>query len=909
MDEPTRDPDAVLARLRTEEPQSLGDGAPRRGRLKIFFGYAAGVGKTYTMLEAARATATSGRDVLFGYVEPHNRPETEALLLGQTLLPLREIDYRGVKLHEFDLDAALQRKPSLVLVDELAHTNAAGCRHNKRWQDVEELLQAGIDVWTTLNVQHIESLNDVVAQITGVTVRETIPDRVFDDADEVELVDLPPDELLDRFRGGKVYVPEQAARAGERFFRKANLVALRELAMRRAADRVNHDVQTARLGHTRTQTWPTAERLLVCVGPSPTSAKVIRTAKRMATAMHAQWIAVHAETASAERMDDRSRHRLGQHRKLAERLGAETVTVTGEDVADAIVSYAQSRNVTKIVIGKTGRTPWYRFWHRSVVDRLIARSGDIDVYVIRGVEEKLGSPPPTAKKQWLWRGYVVAAGVLAVATGLALGFSTAGLTDANVVMTYLLAIVLVATWVGRGPAIASSVAAVLLFNFFFTSPYYTFVVEDPDYLFTFIVMLAVALIVSALTLRIRNQVMVARERERRTEVQYRVSQALASTSGRLQIAIAAQEQLATIFGGEVVVFAVEDGVLRPVVRRGEGFAESPAEIEAARWVFAHGHAAGRGTDTLPNSQAMYVPLQGADLTVGVIGWRPQADDDVMDIERRQLLETFATQIALALERDRLAQEAQRILAEADAERLRSSLLSAVSHDLRTPLAAIAGSASALVENRLDAETQKELARTIHEESDRLSRLVENLLHLTRIESGSMKVDKQWQPLDEVVGSALRRVESVLHSRPVEASIPAELGLVPIDGLLIEQVLVNLFENAAKYTPAGSPITITARRTPEGVEVDVADRGPGLDADERERVFDKFYRSTRVSSDRGRGAGLGLAICRAIVRAHGGCIRAGPRDGGGTRFVFTLPIDAQPPPVREADDAGERLRHG
>ncbi len=869
----------------------MGDGASQRGRLKIFFGYAAGVGKTFTMLEAARGTATSGREVLLGYIEPHGRPQTEALLLGQEMLPLREIDYRGVKLREFDLDAALARKPELILVDELAHTNASGSRHNRRWQDVEELLEAGIDVWTTLNVQHIESLNDVVAQITGVVVRETIPDRVFDDADEVELVDLPPDELLERFREGKVYVAEQAERAAERFFRKANLVALRELAMRRVADRVSDEVQTARLGHTRTQTWPTTERLLVCVGPSPTSAKVIRTAKRMASAMHAQWIAVHTETASLGRMDDRSRHRLGLHLKLAERLGAETVTITGEDVAEEVVRYAQSRNVTKIVIGKTGYTPWYRFWRRSMVDRLIARSGDIDVYVIRGVEENLGAPPPLARKPWTWRGYASAGGLLTVATGIAWGVDALGLTDPNIVMTYLLAVVLTAVWFGRGPGIVSSVLAVLLFNFFFTTPYYTFVVDDPQYVYTFTVMLVVALIVSTLTVRIRNQVKLARERERRTEVQYRVSQALASTPGRFQIAVTAEEQLATIFGGEVVLFAVEDGSLRPLVRRGHGFAETPAELEAARWVFQHRQTAGRGTDTLPNCQALYLPLQGADVTVGVLGWRPLDDGDLLNIERRQLLETFATQIALALERDRLAHEAQRILAEADAERLRSSLLSAVSHDLRTPLAAIAGSASALLEKQLDSETQKELARTIYEESDRLSRLVENLLHLTRIESGSMKVGKQWQPLDEVVGSALRRVQSAMRSHRIETSIPAELGLVHIDGLLIEQVLVNLLDNAAKYTPADTTITVSAERSGPAVEVAISDRGPGLDDLERERVFDKFYRSSRVPSDRGRGAGLGLAICRAIVQAHGGRIRAESREGGGTRFAFTLPLDA------------------
>jgi two-component system sensor histidine kinase KdpD len=895
-DDTTRDPEAILARMRVEDPHALRNGAPSRGRLKIFFGYAAGVGKTYTMLEAARNAAMSGADVLLGYVEPHGRTETEALLLGQELLPLRQIEYRGVTLSEFDLDAALSRRPRVMLVDELAHSNAAGSRHLKRWQDVEELLDAGIDVWTTLNVQHIESLNDIVAQVTGITVRETIPDRVFDEADEVELVDLPPNELLQRLREGKVYLPERVERALDRFFRKANLVALRELAMRRVADRLGHEVQTARLGRTRTQVWPTTERLLVCVGPSPTSAKVIRTAKRMAAAMHAQWIAVHAENTLTRRLDDASRHQLAQHLKLAEQLGAETVTITGDDLADEIVRYAASRNVTKIIIGKAGDTPWYRLWRRSVVDRLISRSGDIDIYVIRGMGERVETPPPSATNPWPWRRYLAATGILAAATIVAMGFRNFGLTDSNIVMTYLLSVVLVAASLGRGPSIASSVAAVLLFNFFFTAPYYTLIVEDHQYIYTFVIMLAVALIVSALTLRIRNQLEIARERERQTEAQYRVSRALAGTSGMLQIAVVAEEQLATILGGDVALLVMDDGRLRPAVRRGHGFAESAFEMEAARWVFEHGQVAGAGTDTLPGARGMYLPMKGADTMVGVMGWRAEDIGGVLRMERRPMLESFATQIATALERDRLAHEAQRILAEADAERMRSALLSAVSHDLRTPLAAITGSASALLENRLDPPMRAELARTIFEESDRLSRLVENLLHLTRIESGSMSVDRQWQPLDEVIGTSLRRVRAALVAHRVETSIPADLGLVPIDGLLIEQLLVNLLDNAAKYTPPGSLITIAARRTPNAVELEVADRGPGLDETERERVFDRFFRGSGVAGDRGRGAGLGLAICRAIALAHGGTIQALKREEGGTRFVSTLPVNGSPPCV-------------
>lgn len=905
MSDDTRDPEAMLARLRTEEPQNSPTDARRRGRLKIFFGYAAGVGKTYSMLEAAKVAAAGQKNILLGYIEPHERPETEALMIGLPTLPRSTIDYRGVTLFEFDLDTALERKPDVVLVDELAHTNAPGSRHRKRWQDVEELLDAGIDVWTTLNVQHVESLNDIVTSVTGIVVRETIPDHVFDEADDVELVDLPPDDLLHRLREGKVYMPDQARQAVERFFRKANLIALRELAMRRLADRVGQDVQTARLGHARATTWPTTECLLVCVGPSPTSSRVIRTAKRMASAMHAQWIAVSTETASSSQSADPGGQRVAQHLKLAESLGAETVTITGEDVAEELVRYAQSRNVTKIVIGKTGQTHRYRFWRRSVVDRLIAMSGDIDVHVIHGSDEEVSeSTPHLGKVPRSWRGFAAAAAALSLATAMALGFRAVGLTEPNIVMTYLLAVVAVAVWLGRDPAILASFLAVLLFNFFFTRPYYTFVVHDSQYIYTFTIMLLVSLVVSALTVRLRRQITIAREQERRTEVHYRMSRALAQASGRLQLARVAQEQLATILGGGIVMFAKDDASLHPLVHIGNDLYVSPMDLEAALWVFEHGKAAGLGTDTLPNCRFLLVPLQGADVTIGVLGWCPHEDSDLLSIECRRLFDTFADQIALALEHDRLAQEAQRILAEAEAERLRSSLLSAVSHDLRTPLAAIAGSASALLEQQLDTRTRTELARTIYDESDRLLRLVENLLHLTRIESGHMKVAKQWQSLDEVVGSALHRLKAMLERHRVETFIPSDLGFVPFDGILMEQLLVNLLENASKYAPAGSEIGIRARRISGGVEVAVEDQGPGVHTDERERVFDRFYRSSRVSSDRGRGAGLGLSICKAVVKAHGGHIRAEGREGGGARIVFTLPLEGMPPGDIDNDGTAE-----
>lgn len=881
---------------------SMKDAGAKRGRLKIFFGYAAGVGKTYAMLDAARLAAANGRDVLIGCVDSHGHPETEALLRGQSLLALKKTDYHGAQLFEFDLNSALERKPGLVVVDRLAHTNAAGCRHRKRWQDVAELLQSGSDVWTTLNVQEIESLRDVVAQLAGVVVRETVPDNMFDEATEVELVDLTPDDLLRRLRGEGVLAAVSHEQSGPQVLPRGSLVVLREMAMRRVADRVGREVQAVRLSDARTTSRPTVERLLVCVDAGLTSAEVIRTGARIASALHGEWLAIHVEKPAPGRLDNRQQRELAGNLKLAGQLGAEAVILAGRDVAAEIVRYAHSHAITKIVIGKSHRTSRYRFRHRSVADRVIGMSGNIDVHVVYGAEASPSSSFPAGAARRNGRDYLLTACSLVVATLVAVAFDSLGLIDANIIMTYLLGIVLVATWWGRGPAIAASIVSVLLYNFLFTTPYYTLVVDDPQYIFTLAVMLSIALIVSTLTSRVREQARLAVERELRTESLYRVSHALASTSGRLPLVGVAQEQLGKMFGGQVAVFVPEGDTLRPVLRRGHSLAETPEEMDAALWAFRHRQVAGRGTDILPASQALYLPLNGLESTVGVLAWQPEGDEHLVYPTQRQLLDAVSTQIALALERDWLAQETQRVLSEADVERSRSALLSVVSHDLRTPLAAIAGSASSLAEDTLDAETRRELATTIYEESDRLSRLVENLLQLTRIESGAMKVEKQWQPLEEVIGSALRRVETALGTHEVRLDLPAGLPLVPMDGLLVEQLLVNLLDNAAKYSPDGSAIDLFARLTPEGVETTVADCGPGLPEAERERVFEKFYRSSAVRSHRGRGAGMGLAICRAIASAHGGRIWAEAGDNGGTCFRFVLPVEGTPPLVDQWTEA-------
>lgn len=870
----------------------------RRGRLRIFFGYSPGVGKTYAMLEAAAATKGSGKRVLAGHAELHGSTDLASLLREHDMLHGESQPLGDVRFRDFDPDAAVARHPDLILLDDLAHTNSADGRNRKRWQDVEELLSAGIDVWTTLNVQDIESLNESVAQITGVLARETVPDRFFDGAGEITLVDLSPDKLLERVREGKVHVPERMVHDADEIFRKPNLVALRELAMRCVADCVGRDMRIMRPQQPRAHTWAATERLLVYLGAGSDSAKLIRAAQRMANAMHAEWIVVYPET-PLRKQDARSRELLNRNLRLSEQLGAETVKLTGEDIVEEILKYAASRNVTRIVVGKEARSRGLRFWRRSPADRLTSRSGDIDVYVIRSAEESTPSATGAPQRYRVLAVYGWAIGFVILATGIAGLFNWVGLTDANLVMTYLLAVVVSAVRLGRGPAILSSIAGVLLFNFFFTSPRFTFVVDNPEYIYTFSVMLVITLVVSTLTAKIREQIDLSREKERRTEVLYRVSHRLAGIPGELQLVQAAQEELVSIFSGEIVFFLLRDGDLRIVSRHDAKKTDWIDEHEAAKWVFEHRQMAGWGTDAIPDAQALYIPLTTPDATVGVLAWNPEDSEQLLSFERRQFLKVIVTQIALALERDQLAQETQAVLAQAEVEKLRSSLLSAVSHDLRTPLTSIAGSADTLVEGNLDAEARRELAEGISEEADHLNRLLENLLQLTRLESGTLRIEKEWQPIDEVIGSSLERQKRALRGRKIDLDLPEEPLLVPLDGLLIEQVMQNLLDNAAKYSSDETAIDVAARKTEAGIEISVADRGIGLDLHECKVIFDKFYRGHNVRSDSSRGTGLGLAISRGIVLAHGGRIWAEPRPNGGAVFKFVLPTEGEIPSLGES----------
>jgi two-component system sensor histidine kinase KdpD len=891
----------MLARLKTE-----GESEPslaRRGRLKVFFGYAAGVGKTYAMLQAARAAKAEGRDVVVGYVEPHGRPETEALLEGLEQLPVLAVNHRGAVLREFDLDAALARCPALILVDELAHTNAPTLRHAKRWQDIQELLAAGIDVFTTVNVQHLESLNDVISQISGVTVRETVPDEVLERADDVAIIDLIPDELLERLRQGKVYIPQRAAWALENFFRKEKLIALREIALRHTADYLRDDVETARLGVAARVPWPASEQMLVCVGPSPTSAKVIRSAKRMADRLHAEWTAAYVETPQSNFLSAEERQRLLQNLRLAESLGGEAVQLTGADAAAELLDYANRRNITKIVIGKTGQARRRFFARPSMVDRLVDNSGAIDVFVVRGLEEPAREEAPPQRPRaspaaWLW-----VAAAMVIATLAALGLRELGFAEANLVMVYLLAVVLVASRVSIGPAIGAAILAVVLFDVLFTEPFYWVTVHDTQYLLTFAIMLGVGVLASTLMARVRTQAEISRTNERRTEALYRLNRRLSAAADTTRLVDDSERALAEVFDAHAVIFLPDEHrTIRPIVGHAASFAASASEFAAAQWVLERGQVAGLGTNTLPNLEAFYVPLTTPDGVAAVLAIQPRDRESLQSPEVRQLLTSSAAQIALAIERARLREESQRALLQAETERLRSSLLSAVSHDLRTPLAAIAGAASSLRDagETLDAATRRELLDTVCDESERMTRLVENLLQMTRLSSGKITVNKQWHLVDEVIGSALSRLERQLAGREVLVEIPHRLGLCQFDDVLVEQVIINLLDNAIKYSPPGSPITILAEGRPSAVQLEVADRGQGIAAGDEQRVFEMFYRGPEGAHR--RGAGLGLAICRAIVQAHGGSIHVANRPEGGASFRLMLPFDGPPPRVETESEA-------
>ncbi len=707
---------------------------------------------------------------------------------------------------------------------------------------------------------------------------------------------------MERLRQGKIYIPQQAAFALEKFFRKNNLVALREMALRHAADRVHEDVEVARLGSASNRPWPTNERLLVCVGPSPTSAKVVRAAKRLADRIHAPWIALHIESAAAARWSDADRQQLHRNLKLAESLGGEIVQASGDDVSQELLAYASSRNVTKIIVGKTGEpTNRWRRRPNSLVDRLLRDSGNMDVVVVRGVEEtqtesttwntRLSNPPPL---RWLEAIFYTVA-----ATLVTLLMNRAGFSEANLIMIFLLTVVAVAARCGSLPSIAASVASVMIFDVLFVPPYYRITVYDSQYVVTFAVMLIVGLLASTLTSRVRYQADAARRNERRAEALYRLSRRLANTAKTADLLRETEQIISEVFDAHAVIYLPNDErQVRPILGHVASFAASAKEFATAQWVLDHNEPAGAGTNTLPSSEAIYIPLSTPDNVAGVMAVQPAKSNHQLSIDERQLLETYATQIAFAIERNNLSERSQRAELESEAEKLRSSLLSAVSHDLRTPLAAIAGAASSLDANITKASIDSanhDLLETIVDESQRLTRLVENLLHMTRLSSGKVQINRQWQPVEEVIGSALHRLEHVLAGREVNVQIDGELLLVHGDDILLETVLVNLIDNALKYSPAHSTIEVESEPVSDGIAIQVADRGCGILPGDEQKIFEKFHRGSGPNTDR-RGTGLGLAICDAIVRAHKGTITARNRSGGGTIVRFTIPNESQPPQI-------------
>ncbi len=883
-------PDELLRRISEETERQ------KRGKLTLFFGAAPGVGKTYAMLEAARAElAHEQRDVLVGVVETHGRFETRALVHGLDLLPQRKVTYCGVEIEEFDLDAALTRHPQVLLVDELAHTNAEGSRHPKRWQDVEELLDAGIDVFSTMNVQHVESLNDVIAKITGVLVRETVPDSMLEKAHEIKLVDLPPDDLIERLREGKVYVPAQAQRAIENFFRKGNLIALRELALRHTAERVEAQMQEYREAQGIEQTWAVAEQILVAVSPSPYSPHLVRAARRMAAALHARWYAVYVEPISAIQVPKAAQQRLAQNLRLAEQLGAEVTTLSGENATDEILRFARERNITKIIVGKPVVTRLRDRFRTSFVDHMVRQSGDIDVYVTAGdpaPEESLPEPQPRRVPQISSWGAAAAVPLLSTAVAWLL-FGRDQLAD--VVMTYLLGIMIVASRFGLGASVVTVLLSVAAVDFIFIPPYMTFAISDFRHAVTFVVMFSVAIVISGLTQRVKNQAAAARQREQRTAALYELSRELVAAQGSRRVIETATHQLEKLLNGKVAIFTPSASGTVSRAYASPGFAEaSGREDSIAQWVWANRQEAGVGTTTLPGATALYVPLMASGGIVGVLGLNADPPDRFRALDQRRLLDAFATQVAVAVERTGLADQTEKARREVEKEQLRSSLLSSVSHDLRTPLAVITGSASTLLQSstRLDAAMRRDLMNTILEEAERLNRLIRNLLDMTRLDSGAIRVRKEWLPLEEVVGAALHRLDAQLTGREVEVELPADLPLVSCDPVLIEQTLINLLENAVKY--GAGPIKIGATSVPGEVMVEVADRGPGVPMDQATRIFEKFH---RVAHEGGTsGVGLGLSICRAIVSAHGGRIWVQDREGGGARFRFTLPVTGEAPPL-------------
>jgi len=893
-------PEALLAEARRE-------GRARTGRLKIFVGAAPGVGKTYEMLETAHARLKEGVDVVVGVVEAHGRKETEALLEGFEVLPRKPTVYVNRILDEFDIDAALKRRPSLILIDELAHTNVPGSRHPKRYQDVEELLEAGIDVYSTVNIQHIESLNDVVAQITRVRVREIVPDDIVDRADAIKLVDLTPDELIQRLKEGKVYVPTQAERALKHYFSPANLTALRELALRRTAERVDEQLLEQMQARAIPGPWAAGERILVCVSEDPRSAGLVRYAKRLADRLHAPWTALCVETSRSLQFNGDDRHRIADTLRLAERLDGEAVTIPGKArrIADDVISFAQKNNVTHIITGKSTRSRWFEIVHGSVVHDLVRRGGNISVHVIAGEDLAEQSPAaavvataPTRVFEPL--SYVVAVAAVAGALGVSVALEPL-LGVENVDLMFLTAIVGVAVRYGLWPSVVASVTASLCYNFFFMEPVYTFTITDPTNVAAFVLFTTLAIVVSNLAGRGRTQTVTALQRVRSIESLYAFSRKLARAGTLDDVLWATAYQIAAMLNVRVVLLLPDNDSI--AVRGGYPPEDrlDEADLAAAKWAWQQSRPAGRDSDTLPGAKWLFFPMRTGRGAIGIVGICRDEPGPLLRTEQRRLLDALVDQGALAIERVHLVEDIERVRRLAEADRLRSALLTSISHDLKTPLASVLGAAGALrdLPKSLDDDAKADLLGSIIDESERLNRFIANLLDMTKLESGAIVPNTAPHDLGEIVGSALERARKIVAKHRIDVAMPPDLPMIAVDPVLFEQVLFNLLDNAAKYAPAGTTIRIHGWQEKGTVKLQVLDEGDGIPEGDLERIFDKFHRVQKGDQVRA-GTGLGLSISRGFVEAMHGTIAAANRtDRTGAVFTITLPSTPSPDLARAA----------
>jgi two-component system sensor histidine kinase KdpD len=890
-------PDALLAEATRET----------RGKLKIFLGAAPGVGKTYAMLEAAHERKREDVDVLIGVVETHGRRETEKLVQGLESLPLKTVDYRGRVFNEMDLEAILRRSPKVVLVDELAHTNVPGSRHLKRYQDVEDILAAGIDVYSAVNIQHLESLNDVIERIAGIKVRETIPDSVLSTADEIELIDLPPEDLIKRLAEGKVYVPEQARRAVHNFFSPGNLTALREMALRHAAERVDAQMVNYMRAHAISGPWPTRERILVCIGDRIAASRLVRVAKRVAERRQAPWVAVYVETHRHLTLSEQERDSIAQALRLAEQLGGDALTLQGEDVVEELVGYAHEHNCTQLVVGRQRRKGWRKLVRgNTVTDRIIAQTGAFDVLLVGGDEAekptapRLHTQPAEEPRDWL--GFLLAAIGVAAATGL--GFLIdIWLPLPNISVSFLVAVMLIALKLGRGPAIFASFASFLSFNFFFTEPRFTFAISDSQNILTIVFFLVAAIIVSNLVSRVQLQIEATKTSGKRTANLYEFSRKIAAAATQDDVLWAVVHHVAATIHGKSLILLPHDGRLLIAAGYPPEDEISDKDAAAAEWTWSNARPAGRGSATLPAAEWLFLPLKTARGPVGVLGIQ-MAGQDYLSPEDSRLLETLADQAAVAIERTTLVADVEAARVATETDRLRAAMLSSISHDLRTPLVSILGAATSLVtyQDELDAENRLDLAQTIQDEAERLNRFVQNLLDMTKLGSGALRPNADWADLRDIVHAAVERSGRLIRDHKTKVDIDPSVPLVCVDSVLMEQVFFNLIDNACKYSPPGTLVTIWARGKDGHAIIEVCDQGAGIPDADRERVFDMFFR-VEATDKQAAGTGLGLAICRGIVEAHGGTIKAEPGlNGAGTCIVLSLPI-GQPPDMTLSDTAG------